>query len=65
MYSLIVTAKMNYVDLQAWLANGTIKPYVSATYPLADVALALNDIMTRQVTGKVVLVTGDNATTAS
>ena len=49
----------NMRDLQTWLAAGTIKPHVSATYPLADVSQALNDIMARRVTGKVILVTGE------
>lgn len=46
----------NLRTLLAWLADGTIKPLVSATYPLEEVAQALNDILQRRVIGKVVLV---------
>ncbi|HEX6800452.1 MAG TPA: NADPH:quinone oxidoreductase family protein [Ktedonobacterales bacterium] len=46
----------NLRTLVAWLADGTIKPLVSATYPLEEVARALDDILQRRVTGKVVLV---------
>jgi NADPH:quinone reductase len=47
----------NQRQLQAWLADGTIKPYVSATYPLAEAAQALRAILDRKALGKVVLVT--------
>ncbi len=46
----------NLRQLVAWLADGTIRPLISATYPLAEVAHAMNDIMERRATGKVVLV---------
>jgi NADPH2:quinone reductase len=46
----------NLRQLVAWLADGTIRPLVSATYPLAEVAHALNDLLERKATGKVVLV---------
>lgn len=46
----------NLRTLVAWLADGTITPLVSATYPLEDAARALNDILQRRVMGKVVLV---------
>lgn len=39
-----------------WLADGTIKPHISARYALADTAKALNDMAARKVTGKVVIV---------
>jgi NADPH2:quinone reductase len=42
-------------ELLAWFDTGKIKPYVSATYPLARAADALNDMLNRKVTGKVVL----------
>ena len=45
----------NLRELIAWLGEGKIKPLVSATYPLAQVARALNDILERKVTGKVIL----------
>lgn len=47
----------NLRTLVAWLADGTIKPLVSASYPLEEVARALNDILQRRVMGKVVLIT--------
>ncbi|MGH2516782.1 MAG: zinc-binding dehydrogenase [Ktedonobacterales bacterium] len=45
----------------ALLGDGKIKPLVSATYPLAQVARALDDILERKVTGKVVLLPGSGA----
>ena len=48
----------NVRDLLAWIASGKLKPLVSAAYPLAQAARALNDVMERKVKGKVVLVTG-------
>jgi NADPH:quinone reductase len=46
----------NLRELLTWFAEGKLKPHVSATYPLEQVAQALNDIMNRKVKGKVVLV---------
>ncbi len=43
-------------QLMSWLADGTIKPHISARYALADTAQALNDMAARKVTGKVVIV---------
>lgn len=45
----------NLRELISWLGTGTIRPHISATYPLAQVAHALNDILERKVTGKVIL----------
>lgn len=42
-------------ELMAWFAEGRIKPRISAIYPLEQAAQALNDILERKVTGKVVL----------
>jgi NADPH2:quinone reductase len=42
--------------LMGWLADGTIKPHISARYALADTAQALTDMAARKVTGKVVIV---------
>jgi NADPH2:quinone reductase len=39
-----------------WMAQGKLRPLVSARYPLADTAQALNDMAARKVTGKVVIV---------
>jgi NADPH2:quinone reductase len=41
--------------LLAWYAEGKIRPYISQTYPLAQAADALNSLINRQSTGKVVL----------
>ncbi len=45
-------------ELLSWFASGKIQPVVSATYPLEHAADALNDMMNRKVTGKVVLLIG-------
>jgi NADPH:quinone reductase len=45
----------NQRQLASWLADGTIKPRISATYLLTDVAHALDDILQRKAIGKVVL----------
>ncbi len=42
-------------ELMGWLAEGKIKPHVSARYALADTAQALNDMAGRKVTGKIVI----------
>jgi NADPH2:quinone reductase len=42
-------------DLISWFLEGKLNPIVSKTYPLEQVNLALNDIMQRRVTGKIVL----------
>lgn len=41
--------------LLAWYAEGKIRPHISRTYPLEQAADALNSLITRQSTGKVVL----------
>ena len=43
-------------QVMGWLADGAIKPHISARYALADTAQALNDMAARKVTGKVVIV---------
>ncbi len=48
----------NMQQLFAWLMEGKLKPHISAVYPLEKAADALNALMARQTTGKVVLVTG-------
>ncbi|MFM9433371.1 NADPH:quinone reductase [Janthinobacterium sp. CG_23.3] len=45
-------------QLMGWLAEGKIKPHISARYALADTARALNDMAARKVTGKVVILPG-------
>ncbi len=46
----------NLKELLTWLADGSLKPHISATYPLEQAADALYDMMKRRVLGKVVLV---------
>jgi NADPH2:quinone reductase len=43
-------------ELLEWFQAGKIRPHVSATYPLERAADALNDLLARRATGKVVLV---------
>jgi NADPH2:quinone reductase len=45
-------------ELLAWFREGKLKPHISATYPLAQAAHALNDVLQRKVTGKVVVTMG-------
>jgi NADPH2:quinone reductase len=42
-------------ELMTWLAEGKIKPHISARYALKDTARALNDLAARKVTGKIVI----------
>ncbi len=43
-------------QLMGWMAEGKIRPHISARYPLEQTAQALNDMAARKVTGKVVIV---------
>ena len=45
-------------EILAWVADGSLKPHVHATYPLARALDALRDVEQRRVQGKVVVVTG-------
>ncbi len=47
----------NMQELMALLKQGKLNPLISATYPLARAADALNDLMQRRAVGKIVLVT--------
>ena len=47
---------VNFRQLIAWVADGTLKPVISATYPLARAADALKDMLNRRVQGKAVIV---------
>jgi NADPH:quinone reductase len=47
----------NNWELMAMYAAGKVKPHIHATYPLERAAEALNEVMNKRVTGKVVLVT--------
>lgn len=42
-------------ELMRWLAEGKIKPHISARYALADTPQALIDMASRKVTGKIVI----------
>ena len=42
-------------EMMGWLAEGKIKPHISARYKLEETAQALNDMAARKVTGKVVI----------
>jgi NADPH2:quinone reductase len=46
----------NFQQLFAWHMEGKLKPHISNTYPLAQAAGALRDMLNRKVTGKVLLV---------
>jgi len=50
--------RSNLDKLGRWYRDGKIKPHVSATYPLERAADALNAILDRKATGKIVLTTG-------
>ncbi len=52
------TAARNMEELSRLCAQGRLHPYVSATFPLERAADALNCMLERRVTGKVVLTTG-------
>ena len=45
----------NIQELLSWFSAGKLKPHISATYPLEQAGEALNDVMSRKVKGKVVL----------
>ena len=47
-------------QLMGWLGEGKIKPRISGRYTLAQAADALNDMAARKVTGKVVIVPGQD-----
>lgn len=43
-------------ELVGWLQAGRLRPHVSATYALGQVAQALHDLSARKVTGKILIV---------
>ena len=45
----------NMKQLALWISQGALKPLVSATYPLARGADALDDLLARKIIGKAVL----------
>jgi len=48
-------------EMFALVAQGRLRPHVSARYPLAQGAQAIADLLARKVTGKVVITGGDDA----
>ncbi len=46
-------------DMFALVQQGVLKPHISAHYPLSEARQALNDMMNRKVTGKVVIQVAD------
>ena len=46
----------NFEQLFQWFGEGKIKPHVSRTYPLAEAGQALQDMLDRKATGKLVLI---------
>ncbi|WP_245588621.1 NADPH:quinone oxidoreductase family protein [Deinococcus pimensis] len=45
----------NLTRLAGWVADGTVRPLVSARYALADTPAALTALLERRVTGKVIV----------
>jgi len=48
----------NLDELVSWLRDGRLRPRISGVYPLERCAEALQHVMDRKVTGKIVLTTG-------
>ena len=48
----------SFDEVIGWYADGRLKPHISYTFDLADAATALETLMQRKSTGKVVLTTG-------
>jgi NADPH2:quinone reductase len=51
--------RRNNQELLAMYLAGKIKPHIHATYPLERAAEALNEVLNKRVSGKVVLTTTD------
>jgi len=47
--------QQSWRQLLAWLEEGALSPHISATYPLEDAPAALESLMQRRATGKVVV----------
>jgi len=47
--------RANIAQLLGWLAEGKLRPHVSATYPLEQAAAAITDLEQRRALGKVVV----------
>lgn len=46
----------NVAKLMRWLEEGKLRPHIGKTYPLADAAQAIRDMMDRKALGKLVVV---------
>lgn len=51
-------AAQNFRELLDWFARGKLKPHISMTFPLEKAADAMNALLSRKATGKVILLTG-------
>lgn len=49
----------NFATLGQWHADGSLRPHIDRTWPLADGAAALQWVMDRQARGKCILTTGE------
>ncbi|GGF02935.1 NADPH:quinone oxidoreductase [Aliidongia dinghuensis] len=50
--------RASFAALLGWVADGTLKPHISETFPLEAAAKAIRVLQSRKATGKVVLTTG-------
>src|SRR6266404_2339681 len=48
-------ARKNFDEMFAWFAEGKLKPHISMRFPLEKAADAMNALLSRKATGKVVL----------
>ena len=48
-------ARKNFDELLAWYAQGKLKPHISMRFPLEKAADAMDALLSRKATGKVVL----------
>lgn len=48
----------SFDELLAWLSEGSIRPHISRTYPLARAPTAIQALRARRTTGKVILTVG-------
>jgi NADPH2:quinone reductase len=48
--------RANNAELMQMYLDGKVKPHIHATYPLERATEALNEVMNKRVSGKVVLV---------
>lgn len=51
-------AKQNFKEMLDWYEAGKLKPHVSMTFPLEKAADAMNALLGRKATGKIILLSG-------